>query len=470
MKKRTTVSLIVGDIIGFSLTFMLAYFAFAFRLKSYGPPLVEPTVFMWDIAGLYCFGALVGVLYFMQKGHYTPSAPWWQQVKHIVTFSVWSLLSFVFLFYVFKENPSRLLILSSWIGLIPILMMIRQIVRKILMIKGVWGIPTVIIGGYENAIETLYALKSESYLSYNVSQVVLPRGSDLQIAKFAEIHAGYLISKDTPEFSKGQLIVICPDTRRELELDPLTRSITEAEAEFAMIPPIDGFSYYGLQPSYFFGYNIVLLKQPRQLANLLNQIVKNGIDRFGALCGLLLLSPLFLFISLKVKQDGGPVFYGHKRLGRNGKTFKCWKFRSMVTNSQEVLEDLLANDPAAKEEWEREFKLKNDPRITKIGDVLRTTSLDEIPQLLNVLMGEMSLVGPRPIVEDEVKYYGDKIHYYYSVRPGVTGLWQVSGRNDISYDLRVYLDRWYVRHWSIWTDIVIIIKTVFVVALKKGAY
>ena len=142
----------------------------------------------------------------------------------------------------------------------------------------------------------------------------------------------------------------------------------------------------------------------------------------------------------------------------------------MVINSKEVLEQLLENDPSAKEEWDATFKLKNDPRITKIGRFLRRTSLDELPQLFNVLRGEMSLVGPRPIITAELERYNDEVDYYLLSKPGMTGLWQVSGRSDVDYETRVYLDAWYVKNWSMWNDIAILFKTISVVLKKDGAY
>jgi undecaprenyl-phosphate galactose phosphotransferase len=150
--------------------------------------------------------------------------------------------------------------------------------------------------------------------------------------------------------------------------------------------------------------------------------------------------------------------------------FGCLKFRTMVPDADGVLRRLLEVDPRARAEWERDFKLKDDPRITPIGDFLRRTSLDELPQLWNVLKGEMSLVGPRPIIEEEVERYGDQVGYYLETRPGITGLWQISGRNNIGYDDRVALDSWYVRNWSIWYDLVILVKTIAVVLRGKGAY
>ncbi len=142
----------------------------------------------------------------------------------------------------------------------------------------------------------------------------------------------------------------------------------------------------------------------------------------------------------------------------------------MVMNSQEVLQKLLDSDPAAREEWERDFKLKNDPRITPVGRFIRKTSLDELPQLFNVLKGQMSLVGPRPIISEELPRYDENVDYYLMAKPGMTGLWQVSGRNDVDYDTRVYFDSWYVKNWSLWNDIAILFKTVKVVLHRDGAY
>jgi Undecaprenyl-phosphate galactose phosphotransferase WbaP len=203
---------------------------------------------------------------------------------------------------------------------------------------------------------------------------------------------------------------------------------------------------------------------------MLARVLKNIMDYTGAAVILILLSPLFLFLFWKIKKDGGPAFFGHVRIGRNGRPFKCWKFRTMVPNAQAVLKELFEKDPAAQAEYEENFKLQNDPRITKVGHFLRKTSLDEIPQFINVLFGEMSLVGPRPVVDAEKKYYGDKFKYYTSVKPGITGLWQVSGRSDTGYEKRVALDVDYVENWSLGRDIYILLKTVQVVLARKGAY
>jgi Undecaprenyl-phosphate galactose phosphotransferase WbaP len=198
--------------------------------------------------------------------------------------------------------------------------------------------------------------------------------------------------------------------------------------------------------------------------------VKRVFDVTVGLTMILALLPLLVLIALAVKLDGGPSIYGHTRVGRNGEKFRCLKFRSMVVNSQQVLEELLASDPVARAEWEREFKLKNDVRVTRIGHFLRRTSLDELPQLWNVVRGEMSLVGPRPIVAQELERYGANSKYYLMATPGITGLWQVSGRCETDYATRVSLDVTYVKNWSLHSDIGILFKTIFVVIKGNGAY
>lgn len=194
------------------------------------------------------------------------------------------------------------------------------------------------------------------------------------------------------------------------------------------------------------------------------------LDQFAALLLLLLLAPLMAVIALLVwRRDGAPVLFGHYRIGQHGRPFRCLKFRSMYLDSEAMLRELLERDPAARAEWERDHKLSDDPRITPIGHFLRRTSLDELPQLFNVLRGEMSLVGPRPITLAELPRYGQVRWHYLSVRPGMTGLWQVSGRNDTTYDERVELDREFVEQHSLRLRLSILLRTLRVVIRGSGA-
>jgi lipopolysaccharide/colanic/teichoic acid biosynthesis glycosyltransferase len=194
-------------------------------------------------------------------------------------------------------------------------------------------------------------------------------------------------------------------------------------------------------------------------------------DLVCSLLAVIFLLPVFVIIAIAVKlQDGGPVLFKHARVGRNGREFHCLKFRSMRANSQEVLDQLLAADPAARAEWEADHKLRNDPRVTPVGRMLRKTSLDEFPQLFNVIMGQMSLVGPRPIIRAEISKYSRSFRHYTSVTPGITGLWQVMGRNDVTYRRRVALDRLFVRRKSFGLYLAILFLTFPAVLTQSGSY
>jgi undecaprenyl-phosphate galactose phosphotransferase len=201
-----------------------------------------------------------------------------------------------------------------------------------------------------------------------------------------------------------------------------------------------------------------------------NSIAKRSIDVIGGVLLLVALLPVMLVLALLVKRDGGPILFRHKRIGVNGKSFPCLKFRTMCVDAEARLQRLLAENPEARAEWERDFKLKDDPRVTPFGNFMRQTSLDELPQLFNVIRGEMSLVGPRPIVTAEAARYGAAFRDYLGCRPGLTGLWQVSGRNDLDYDSRVQLDARYAREWSLVRDVSILLRTIGVVFGRTGAY
>jgi undecaprenyl-phosphate galactose phosphotransferase len=194
-------------------------------------------------------------------------------------------------------------------------------------------------------------------------------------------------------------------------------------------------------------------------------------DYLGAIVLLIFFAiPALIIIALIKMGSKGPVIYQQIRVGRNGRPFMCYKFRTMYPDADIRFNELLKRNPAAAREWEKYRKLRNDPRITLIGRFLRATSLDELPQLINILKGDMGLVGPRPVTEEEIrKYYKDAAVLCFGIHPGLTGLWQVSGRNCLSYEKRIELDTWYVKNWSFWLDIKILLKTVLVVLIRKGA-
>ena len=216
---------------------------------------------------------------------------------------------------------------------------------------------------------------------------------------------------------------------------------------------------------------LVANKRPNVVLRTINLFFKRIIDIIGAIVGIIFLIPITIgvYIANKVLKDDGPVFYCHKRIGKNGKYFNMYKFRTMVVDSDERLAKLLEEDEEARKEWEENRKLKNDPRITKMGKILRKTSLDEFPQFINVLKGEMSIVGPRAVVDGEIEKFGLLKDKVLSVKPGITGNWAANGRSDTNYDERIVMEASYVDKFSIWTDIKILFKTVISVIKKEGA-
>jgi len=212
----------------------------------------------------------------------------------------------------------------------------------------------------------------------------------------------------------------------------------------------------------------VEIQPPR---SALGGATKRVLDIIIALTGLSVLWPLMLMVAAAIRvSDPGPVLFAHERIGFNGRRFRCLKFRSMVMNADVALRNLLERDPNAAREWAETQKLRDDPRVTRLGQILRETSLDELPQLWNVLVGDMSIVGPRPIVSAEVRRYANDFDAYAATRPGITGLWQVMGRSDCTYEERVSLDVAYVRNWSLLRDCFIVAKTFIVVFARKGSY
>lgn len=336
---------------------------------------------------------------------------------------------------------------------------------------GYWQRDTWIIGSGNNAIEAYKAIISEQNLGLKIIGFIASEGG---VRAGETINGIKVISNDIDwlrgEDKKTQFIVAVESHQSEMRNSWLRNFMIQGFRYVSVIPTLRGMPLDSTDMSFIFSHEVMIFRVQQNLAKLSSRTLKRLFDIIASIAIIILLSPVLLYISRQVKKDGGPAIYGHERIGKDGKPFKCLKFRSMVTNSKDVLNELLQNDPEAKREWDTTFKLKNDPRITKIGAVLRRTSLDELPQLFNVLKGEMSLVGPRPIITAELERYNEEVDYYLLSKPGMTGLWQVSGRSDVDYETRVYLDAWYVKNWSMWNDIAILFKTVGVVLKKDGAY
>jgi UDP-galactose-lipid carrier transferase len=432
-----------------------------------------------DRFSLYYFLTVVWVFWFgIFKKNYIQRKPFWTELWQIFTGVIFFCVMDAAAIALGKAEFSRSSWVSTWLLLLVFVPSLRHIGRVILRRLNMWQTPALIIGKGENAKEAYLALKSEIDMGFKVCAFVWPtRSSESNGSRHfkSPISAKPLvIFDDHMHDPKGFLpfhCVIALEANEWKLRDAIIRKLSQAGvADIQVIPAMRGVPLYGMETSHFFSHEVLMIQLRNNLANPLHRVCKRAFDLVGSLSLLILLSPVFAAIAYKVSKDGGKPFFGHVRVGQHNSPFKCYKFRSMVVDAQEVLAHLLATDPVAKAEWDQDFKLKNDPRVSKFGDFLRRSSLDELPQLWNVFKGDMSLVGPRPVVQAELERYGEDVDYYLMTKPGMTGLWQVSGRNDVDYATRVYLDSWYVKNWSLWSDIAILFKTISVVTKRNGAY
>ena len=362
------------------------------------------------------------------------------------------------LLYLLKVNFSRLWVLTSWALVVPAVPLARLLVKQVALELGHWLQPTVIVGTGPNAREIAAAYDARNnHLGYQVQAFLDPAASPTAAAggDASGRRAGdpgarpRPAAKELPAWIGQPHVVVALELDEMLGREGLIESLSFYHGDIDVISPLKGLPINNTRVSHFFSRDILSLRIHNNLARPWPQLVKRAFDLVAASLLLLFLAPLLALVAAQIRlTDGGGVIFAHTRIGRHGRLFPCFKFRTMVANSAEVLAELLARDPAAGPNGPRTASCKHDPRITPLGRFLRKTSLDELPQLFNVVRGEMSLVGPRPVVPDELELYGEARIYYLQVRPGLTGLWQISGRNDIDYDRRVGLDAWYVRNWS----------------------
>ena len=415
--------------------------------------------------------AVLGLLILLARfQHYSDRRPFWDELGDFARLvGVLALLD-MSLVALMRWNASRLWWVMSWGMALCLLPTLRGLTRQLLKRLSLWQRPTIVIGVGTNAAEAALALRSQPELGLQVFGYVdaggLPGPGALDTHPRLPVEQmGALASQP------GIQWLIALEHSQSDQREYWLRQLAQWGApDISVIPAMRGVPLHGTDMSHFFSHEVALLRMRNNLRRWPARLTKRLFDTFGALLLLLVLSPFLLLLGLLARRDGGPALFAHPRIGRNGTVFNCYKFRTMVVDAEQQLEQLLQRRPELRRQWQNERKLRHDPRISRIGRWLRRTSLDELPQLINVVRGEMSLVGPRPVVRAELRRYGDDVGYYLMVRPGMTGLWQVSGRNDVDYDTRVYLDTWYVKNWSLWHDLVILFKTVRVVLQRDGAY
>jgi Undecaprenyl-phosphate galactose phosphotransferase WbaP len=364
---------------------------------------------------------------------------------------------------------SRILLFGWALGLLLVAPLVRYVVKWAMKRTGLWGKPVVVLGAQVNGARVLRVLQKEWHLGLvpvGVFDNRAPEKKALEGVHYRGTLTDALMAAQ--KYGLDTAIFAMPHTRRK----HLAKMVNLASTSFryvVVMPNLGGITNSAVIARDFAGNFGVEIKY-----NLLfpwARRTKRALDLLLTMVGGLLIIPLLIAIAILIRLDSpGPAFYGHRRLGAGGEHFRCWKFRTMYTNAEQMLDEFLQGKPDLRAEWEHNFKLRDDPRVTRVGRFLRHNSLDELPQLWNVLKGEMSLVGPRPIVDAEIPKYGTVYETYRRIRPGISGLWQVSGRSDTNYTNRVELDAYYVHNWSVWLDLVILVRTVLIVIMRRGAY
>ena len=385
---------------------------------------------------------LFPILLMGYEGIYTKRYDFWHESREVIKSLIFALIAILAILAVTKtvDTYSRATILFIFAGMGLFIPLFKNIGKKVLYRVGLWRREAYIIGGDSFIATELY---NNPYFGYVKS--------DNKNAKTVFINANVFHHDKLQKIVEEEM-----QKRHEVIYIPMLNDYNLTESQI-----------YELSNTHT---NLIVFKN-----RLKSRYRRNLQQLFNYALAIILLPILFpligLFALLIKKESPGAVFFIHNRVGKDGKTIPILKFRSMYEDAEERLEKLLEEDPEVLKEWEMNFKLKHDPRVTKIGSFLRKTSLDELPQIFNVLKGEMNFVGPRPVIQNEIdKYYKEDAKYYFMVKPGITGLWQVSGRSDTDYAFRVATDKWYVSNWSLWLDIVIILKTIKVVLKKEGAY
>lgn len=462
-----------SDLISISVIYNLAIFARVrvLPLVYTGFPSAQPQMTFGGMWWVF----LVWVFFIYYEGLYTRRFSFWDEVKALLKASFFSTVGVFTLVSIGKlsEEISRTVIVLMGILAIFLLPLVRITFKKGLRSIGLLKRRVLILGAGKTGRLILRALRREPHYGYDVIGFLDDDpdkiGTHIEGVK---VHKGVGRAKNyLSRCHVTDLIIAMPGAGKE-RLQAIINDLQHKVDRTLFVPDMLGIAVLGTGVQHFFHDEVLAFEIENNLANPLNMFIKRLFD--FSFCFFLipfLFVPMAVIAALIKLDSRGPAIFSQERTGRQGSTFRCFKFRTMYEDAEERLGRILERDSVARDQWEQHWKLNNDPRVTRIGKFLRTTSLDELPQIFNVLKGEMSLVGPRPVTQEEIDiYYKDLAGLCFCVLPGITGLWQVSGRSNTGYDYRLSLDLWYVKNWNLWLDIVILLKTVRIVFKREGAY
>ncbi len=471
-------SLIILD--GFAIVFSLAV---AYLIRSYILPLALPGFFkpglidntlqnLWWLPLVFIFCMAYEELY--QK-----RAPFWKEVEATLKACFMAMFFSISLLYMAKLSGgmSRTLVLITWLCTAFLIPLFRYAGKLLLIKMHIWERPVIILGAGKTGRLMLDALTREKVMGYTIVGFLDDNREIKEVAGAkSNIVRRVIGTFDDAEriisVGRVQEVIIAAPGIPSSQLVELTNRLQQSVKNVMVVPDLFGLSMNGIEVEYFFDEQALLLNVKNKLRSPLNRAIKRIFDIITGMATLLLLIPVMLLIAIAIIIDSrGPAFFTQERIGQNGNLFTCFKFRTMHLKGDKILTKYLKKNRQAKKEWHIYNKLREyDPRLTRMGAVLRRFSLDELPQLINVIAGDMSLVGPRPYLQREKMQMGSSYHDILVAKPGITGLWQVSGRNEIDFEGRLKLDVWYVRNWSLWMDIIFLVKTLRVVLKREGAY
>ncbi len=472
LKRLSEISVLVGfDIIFYHISATLAYFASVLFIDMGEFEFSHMLSFWWI--------PMIVLITFANEGLYSKRLPFWDETQRMFQFLSLSFLIILIIisFEEFYGELPKLTLLFLWVFSIVIFPIGKFAIKHIMYKFDFYKKNTLVVGAGSAGKAAVKELGNQDYLGAKVVGFLdddkAKIGKNIRVGKRSFKVIGKVKEFDDIAVREDvEVAILALPTLPAKKLSKIIINIQQYVKEMIIVPEINGVSPLNTETFHVYDLDLLMLKVDNNVRSSFSQFAKRTFDIVVSLLLLPIILPVIAILAYFIKKESpGDVFYAHNRIGKDGAIVPVMKFRSMFSDSKERLEELLASDPAIKEEWETNYKLKNDPRVTKIGDLIRKTSLDELPQIFNVLKGEMSLVGPRPVVADELeKYYKESAEYYKMVKPGITGFWQVSGRSDTDYDFRVKIDTWYVYNWSLWLDIMVLIKTVRVVLLREGAY
>lgn len=404
--------------------------------------------------------------------------PFWEETRNLVKAITFSIILAFFIIYarqMYSHVVFRLVFTLLWLFSIVIFPLFRYFGKKLLYKVGIWKENVIILGAGTNAVATIQGLIRESHIGYNVVGIL--DDNPKKIGTYIEANnKQYKVYGEIDNFNKFVDVLDIQTVFIAVKLSPqklskLINRVYRYVRRVIIVPDIKGVSIFNSELHYLFTERIFMINMHNSLNSRTNIFIKRVFDIVFFILIFVFVFPIILFLIVLIKIDSkGPVFFRQDRVGKDGKIFKVLKFRTMIVNAEEKLKKILANDKTARDYYNKYWKLPDDSRVTRIGKFLRKTSLDEIPQIFNVFLGEMSFVGPRPYMPSEIDKLADASNIIHSVPPGLTGLWQVSGRSETNYDFRVQTDVWYIQNWNLWLDIIIIMRTPLVIIKAKGAY